>query len=99
MRAPNPVRSVSQLPQQFQTRAVPQQPRQLQMGGQPQGQPEALEQMQDLALEIFARLVSRACEASYTSPLEAQHLERLANDARAAALAYFTSMGIQFNGQ
>lgn len=99
MRAPNPVRSVSQLPQQFQTRAVPQMPGQFPMGGQPAQQPEALEQMQDLALEIFARLVSRACEASYTSPLEPSHLERLANDARAAALAYFTSMGIRFDGQ
>lgn len=98
MRAPNPVRSVSQLPGQFQTRQVPQMPQQFQMG-QPSQQPEAREQMQDLALEIFARLVSRACEASYTSPLEPSHLERLANDARAAALAYFTSMGVRFDGQ
>lgn len=99
MRAPNPVRSVSQLPQQFATRPVPQLPPQFQIGGQAPGQPEAQEQMQDLALEIYARLVSRACEASYTSPLEPQHLERLANDARAAALAYFSSMGIRFDGQ
>ena len=95
MRAPNPVRSVSQLPQQFQTRQVPQQ---FQMG-QPAQQPMVNELVQDLAQEIFVRLVARSCESAYTSPLEPQHLERLAHDSRAAAQAYFTSMGMKFDGQ
>ena len=93
MRAPNPVRAVSQLPQQFATRQLPQQFQAAQQ------QPVVNELVQDLAQEIFVRLVSRACDGAYTSPLEPAHLEKLANDARAAAQAYFTSMGVQFNGQ
>ena len=92
MRAPNPVRAVSQLPQQFATR---------QMSGQqaPQVQPMVNELVQDLAQEIYVRLVAgRSLDASYTSPVDEQLLSQLASDARAAAQAYFTSMGIQFEG-
>jgi len=94
---PNPVQSIQQQPQQFgQQRYQP-----LQMGAaqQPLADPAAAiqGQVQELALEIYARLVAgRHLDPSYTTALDQSHLRQLAKDSQAAATAYFSQLGVQF---
>lgn len=67
----------------------------------PQQTPEmaVMEQMQDLALEIYSRLaVAHLSADHYTEPLSHEHLKALANHSQIAAKAYFESLGVKFNG-
>ena len=62
--------------------------------------PEAsiAEAVQDLAQEIYARLVvGKFLDATYTAEVSAEHMQELAKSAQAAALAYFEHMGVQFH--
>lgn len=99
MRRPNPVPPIEYLGQQF--RKQPRQPVQspLAMGGpQPSGQPEIAETVQDLALEIYARLaVLHISETRVGPAADPPALRTLAEHSQTAAKAYFESMGVQFD--
>ena len=63
--------------------------------GQPQQAPVVSESMQDLAMEIYARLaVSYMTDSRYETDPSPACLQRLAQDAQMAALAYFQTMGV-----
>ncbi len=96
---PNPVQSIAQHRQQFS-----QQSRQpIQSLGQPQqpvvgAEQQIQQQMHELAMEIFARLVAGKClDDSYSEPLDPSHLRQLATNSQAAARAYFEQLGVTFN--
>ena len=96
MRQPNPVVPIAQQRQQFQLgqRRQPGQPPQFAMGQQPN---PIQEQVQELAMEIYARLVAgQHLDDRYTSAMDQTHLRQLAKDAQTAATAYFSSLGVQF---
>lgn len=96
---PNPVRSVSQQPQQFTTPAVQQfqsQPaRQVHQPFCPPvpPQPEPARPADDLAEEIYVRLVAgQYLDSNYSTKLEAAHLRELARAAQLAATTYFQTL-------
>lgn len=88
MRQPNPVQSVSQHRQQFNLQQV--------VGQAPA--PPAVEQAQELAMEIYARLVVGRHLGSYATTADKGVLLQLAQDAQTAARIYFESMGVEFDG-
>lgn len=77
MPAPNPIQAISQQRQQFAT------PPPVQRWPQPPEQPRP---MDDLAEEIYVRLVTSQHQRSQ---LDESHLRQLARDARTAARIYF----------
>lgn len=100
MRQPNPMQSVQQLPQQF----AQQQRQPISMGGsQPQPQQQTPEmaiqaEMHELAIEIYARLVTKyLLDDRYTETVSKEGLRQLAVDSQTAARAYFEAMGVRFD--
>lgn len=90
---PNPVQTISQQLQHFGQR------HQISMGPRPAPPPEQMiqTQVQELALEIYSRIVAgKHLDASYTSELDQSQLRKIARDSQAAATAYFAQLGVQF---
>lgn len=74
---PNPVQSISQQRQQFSSRAI---------------QPQQADASEELAMEIYARLVAgRHLDQRYTQPDDEEKLRQLAEHARLAASAFFSA--------
>jgi len=88
MHKPNPVKSIAQQPQQFQSRALPPIQSPLSMGQPPVQQFTADDPSQDLGMEIYARLVVGYMDSLAGAPDE-QHLQNLAARAKLAAQAFF----------
>lgn len=65
------------------------------MQSQPSPESSITEAVQDLALEIYARLAVKHIEHNQATDRET--LQGLAQSAQLAAKAYFESMGVQFN--
>ncbi len=103
MHKPSPVRSVAQQPQQFTTPAVQQfqsQPaRQVRQAFPMPPQPEPSRPADDLAEEIYVRLVAgQYLDQNYSAKLDAVHLRELAMAAQTAATAYFQTLEETSNG-
>lgn len=100
MPPPRPVPGIARGPQQFSrdTLSAIQSPLMMPGQQQPQQSPEAAiaETMQELALEIYARLATAHIEHNQATDRET--LQGLAQSAQLAAKSYFESMGVQFDG-
>ena len=66
--------------------------------GQPQQAPVVSESMQDLAMEIYARLAVNHITADAGGSHDSGALRELAQEAQTAARIYFQAMGVPTNG-
>lgn len=100
MKQPRMVPGLAPQRQQFSRDTLPPVQPALSMPPQQTSPEQAImEQMQELALEIYARLAVAHLNADhYTEPLSHEHLKAIANHSQIAARAYFESMGVKFNG-
>jgi len=93
-----PAPGIARGPQQFSRSQMP--PIASPLGPPPLVPPESAisEQMQDLAMEIYARLA-----VEHIAAMGAKHdlaaLRELAKASQAAAMAYFQELGVQFQEQ
>lgn len=88
---PNPVQSIRQQRQEFSTPQIQPMP----MMGQPTMQSQAIRppHLDELAIEIYARLVSgKYLDPNYRRAPDESNLRQWARDAQAAATAYFATL-------
>ena len=86
---PNPVQTIAQQRQQFQTPPV----QQVQHWPAPQPAAEQHRPVDDLAEEIYVRLVAgRYLDPNFTEPPDQANLRQWARDAQTAATAYFATL-------
>jgi len=94
-----PVPGIAKGPSQFSPAALPPVPHPMAMQSQPSPQPpqsaEAAiaDNLQDLAMEIYCRVVAQYIAADR---VDREAFQTLALHSRSAAKAYFESMGVQF---
>ena len=93
-----PVPQIGRGPQQFArvTHNPMTSPVVLGQAQQPPPDAPIAEQLQDLAMEIYCRVVSSHISAGRVDAVEFRYL---AKHAQTAAKAYFQSLGVQFDGQ